>query len=250
MFASTLMTSALWIFCTSTALVNIGVLFYRIFLVEKQTGANIFSCSLSISDLLMSVYLLGIGIADFSMKGSYIFQMDTWKDSFLCLGLGYLSSLSLILSSSTVMFILVFYMVALKYPAKVASVSHNMFVFACLMIWTVSAAILSPLLIFGETFSGSCLFFTMRTKNVALLSYQILIYLFFVDVIVVLSMTTCYKLIHFLSTSQRNIRSQGSVFGGASDYKTYKNFILLSLSVFIFASCPGFSRTFRNESGL
>jgi len=219
-----------WILAIISSLLNILVLYYRIFLKQKITGDNIFYINLAASDILMPIYLFGLATAYYTMQGVYVFQSNAWKKSLLCAILGYMASFSVMLSSLTLLGLLFFYIGVFKYPTKVADYSIS--TVNCLIVWIVVGVILSiPLFVHEENAFSTCLFFNITTNNLAMLLYNIFVYIVLVDVILVLSSVLCYKLIHFIFTSQKKVRSQGKVFGGVRSSRSYKKFLTIVFSV-------------------
>ena len=111
-------------------------------------------------------------------------------------------------------------------------ISNYVYTVFCLAMWVVLGLITSPPL-FGlsQTLSRLCTFANIKTNTAAMISYYVIIYFLVVDSIIVVSVTACYILIKFVHESQKKVKSHGRVFGGISSTNSYKNFILIALSV-------------------
>jgi len=55
---------------------------------------NLFVIHLTLTDSLMLVYLISLGVVDLSFRGSYMFYAESWKSSIMCRVMSILSSLS------------------------------------------------------------------------------------------------------------------------------------------------------------
>ena len=92
----------LWVIAVVAVVGNIGVLATR--LVQKQQrqqkspssapAFNILVQNLCVSDLLMGVYMVMIGIADVYYNGVYVAEEKNWRESWVCVTAGFISLVS------------------------------------------------------------------------------------------------------------------------------------------------------------
>ena len=93
----------IWVIGVFALIGNCASLLYRFIYDRKRLklGYGIFVSNLAVSDFLMGVYLFIIASADVSLRGEYIFNSDSWKNSAWCHLAGVLSALS---SEASVLF--------------------------------------------------------------------------------------------------------------------------------------------------
>nr|KAG5694377.1 hypothetical protein BaRGS_002231 [Batillaria attramentaria] len=143
---------------------NAGVLIYRLFLekVGSSLAYRVLVVNLSVSDLLMGVYLAIVGAADEYFRGDYIWQEAKWKHSGVCHTAGFLAFVSGEVSALTICLITLDRFLVLRFPfsshlhlTKVSALS------ACAAIWGMGVALaIVPLVrtdwqFYGQT--GICL---------------------------------------------------------------------------------------------
>ncbi|KAL8595453.1 hypothetical protein ACOMHN_024152 [Nucella lapillus] len=93
--------AALAIFTVTAVLGNLVSFVYRLWpsSAKRKVGYTVFVIHLSVSDFLMGVYLLIVGLADRLFAGSYLWNESSWKKSTLCSIAGFVSLVSCEVSS-------------------------------------------------------------------------------------------------------------------------------------------------------
>ena len=109
----------LWIFVVLSVLGNIFSLVYKIKCEKRDTlklGFHLFVLSLSLSDLLMGVYLMFVGVADVSYRGRYLWWEESWRGSGYCSLAGVLGFVSCEVSAFMICLITLDRFVVLRFP--------------------------------------------------------------------------------------------------------------------------------------
>ncbi|KAL8625319.1 hypothetical protein ACOMHN_044462 [Nucella lapillus] len=89
------------------------------------------------ADFLMGVYIVIIGIADETFRGTYLYHDNTWESSAVCKLAGVLSLLSSEVSALIIWIITLDRFVALHFPFSTLRFDRTSAAVACLMIWFV-----------------------------------------------------------------------------------------------------------------
>nr|KAG5696801.1 hypothetical protein BaRGS_012824 [Batillaria attramentaria] len=86
----------LWTFSLLAVSGNTGVMIYRLFIDKEGTSQTyrILVVNLTLSDLLMGVYLAIIGSADAQFSGVYVSKEVEWRKSSMCAAAGFLALVS------------------------------------------------------------------------------------------------------------------------------------------------------------
>ncbi|XP_033752655.1 G-protein coupled receptor GRL101-like [Pecten maximus] len=115
---STALRVCLWIIGMSALVGNIFVIIYRLFLDRENItkSYSLFTLNLAISDLLMGVYLLIIGIFDAYYDGVYAWNDQKWRNSALCTTAGVLSSVSSEMSTFVILMVTVDRLIVIMFP--------------------------------------------------------------------------------------------------------------------------------------
>ena len=79
------------------------VLYYRSVIFKGSSRQNAIIFSLAVSDMLMSFYLMGIGVADITYLGLYALKDIGWRTSLMCKLLAFLANLSTEVSLATIL---------------------------------------------------------------------------------------------------------------------------------------------------
>ena len=152
------------------------VIFYRLVLYNDHAEKNTIIINLAISDSLMSLYLLGIGIGDSIFQGNYAYQSEKWRHSAICKTLASVASFSSELSLNTLVLLSYFYLRGLVYNRGMLS-RRRLLVFL-LCFWLVYGILcVFPLMSGGPMLTGSCLFlyYTYRIMRSFLTMYCLLL---------------------------------------------------------------------------
>ena len=98
---------------------NSTSLIFRTF-TSRHTASTfgIYVSSLCAADWLMGLYLAIIGAADYALMGSYVWQDNAWKDSYICHIAGFLSLVSSEVSAFTICLITLDRFLVIRFPLK------------------------------------------------------------------------------------------------------------------------------------
>ena len=139
----------LWIFASMSILGNAGSFVYRMRGKEhvSRVGFDLLVTNLSVSDLLMGVYLVIIGAADRLYQGNYIWHDKSWKSSVFCQIAGCLSLLSSEVSAFIICLITLDRLLVFRYPFSVVRFRRGSAKVACGIAWLMGLALAAiPLL--------------------------------------------------------------------------------------------------------
>ena len=106
-----------------------------------SSGFVVFVMCLSVSDFLMGVYLVIIGIADRQFQGRYLWEDRVWRHSLTCHVAGFLSMLSSEVSVMTVCLITVDRFIVLRFPFTSLRFKKRTAAVACVLLWLVGCII-------------------------------------------------------------------------------------------------------------
>ena len=133
----------LWIVGLFSLFGNVIVILYRLVwdrdVLLKSHG--VFILNLSISDLMMGIYLIVIASADVKYSGSYVWHDQDWRLGNLCQLAGLMSTLS---SESSAIFIFLITLdrfFVIKYPFGQVRFSRLGTVITCISAWLIGLAI-------------------------------------------------------------------------------------------------------------
>ena len=132
--------SLIWVIGLFALLGNVSTFIYRITKDRSKLklGYGIFVTNLAASDFMMGVYLIIIAGADAYYRGSYVFEADDWRQSYLCQLAGILASLS---SESTVLFVILITIdriLVVKYPFGQVKFMQKSSLIASVSVWALS----------------------------------------------------------------------------------------------------------------
>ena len=200
-----LMRISMWVIGTSAFFGNIAVIFQRIMHQRStlNTPYGLFIMNLSISDMIMGIYVYIISIADVIFRGKYILHDKYWRDSFICKVAGVLSTLSSEMSVNFIMIISFQRFIVTKLPMTHTSViDFKKAKIIVLVTWCI-VLILSIVPLFDtKYFSDSfytktsvCLALPFGPKKIAGWEYTAAIFVFY-NVIVFMVVSVLYLLIY------------------------------------------------------
>nr|KAG5704857.1 hypothetical protein BaRGS_001328 [Batillaria attramentaria] len=108
----------LWVFSVLAIAGNAGVLIYRMFVEKEGTSQTyrILVVNLTLSDLVMGVYLAIIGSADAYFRGEYVSREMEWRMSDLCTAAGFLGLLSSEVSALAICLITLDRFLVIQFP--------------------------------------------------------------------------------------------------------------------------------------
>ena len=139
----------LWITGFLSVLGNVFCFVVRTCAQRKVTasGFHLFVTNLSISDLLMGVYIAMIGAADEVFRGKYARYDGMWTSSVACKVAGVLSLLSSEVSALTIWLITLDRFIVLRFPFSTLRFERRSASVLCVIVWILGLSIaLLPLL--------------------------------------------------------------------------------------------------------
>lgn len=120
------------------------VMYWRLTLKEKKEKnivQNIMLMNLAVSDCLMGVYLMTVGVKDQMWKGVYYLHDYPWRSSWSCQVTGAISIMSSEVSVMLLALISADRVKNIVFPYKGRSLSRNKAHASCLIIWAIGALI-------------------------------------------------------------------------------------------------------------
>ena len=184
LLAQDLFRVALWLLAGPALLGNLGVLLYRQFWAA-QTSATSFVVlvkNLCLSDFLMGVYLLMIGVADASFNDEYVAREREWRESAACTAAGFLSFLSSEVSAFTMCLITLDRALVVCLPVRRGwHVTRRAALALCGLAWAAGLALASVPLLVPDTGSygqnGICVSLPITRQVRAHYSYNFLVFI-------------------------------------------------------------------------
>ena len=232
--------SLLWVIGMFSLLGNITSLLYR-FIYDRERlklGYGVFVTNLAISDFLMGVYLIIIASADVAFRGSYIYNDEAWRSSFLCRLAGFLVTVS---SEASVLFICLITidrLLVIKYPFGQVRFTTKSSLFASCIVWFVVIIIaVLPFAItsyFKDAFyskSGVCLALPLTRDRQPGWVYSISIFIAF-NFLTFLGISFGQWMIYSSINSQRE-HIQGFSTARRNDLKVARNLLLVASTDFL-----------------
>ena len=130
----------MWILGLFALLSDLGVLFYRYRIKEKENKVQLLLiCNLSISDMIMGIYMIIISSADLYYKG--MFPSELWRVSFACKFAGTLSVLSSEASVFFVTLISIDRIFGIRYPFSTYRIGTKASRILSLVLWVIAISI-------------------------------------------------------------------------------------------------------------
>ncbi|XP_033753103.1 G-protein coupled receptor GRL101-like [Pecten maximus] len=146
LISSYILKTCLWIIGICALTGNLAVIVYRIFFDRENITKNysLFTLNLAISDLLMGIYLLIIGMVDAHYNGVYAWNDQKWRKSILCTTAGILSSVSSEMSTFLILMVSVDRLIVIMFPLSRLSrrsISWRMALIVSVLFWIVSVTL-------------------------------------------------------------------------------------------------------------
>ncbi|XP_033759634.1 relaxin receptor 2-like, partial [Pecten maximus] len=118
LIGSVALRTSLWVIGVCALIGNFAVMFYRLFIdTDNLTMSySFFVLNLSLSDCLMGVYMIVIGIVDIYYNGVYAWNNQTWRRSTLCTTAGVLSSISSEMSTFLILLVTIDRVIVIMFP--------------------------------------------------------------------------------------------------------------------------------------
>ncbi|KAJ8980695.1 hypothetical protein NQ317_010598 [Molorchus minor] len=125
-----------WLICFSTCSGNILVLFGRFLFRDENKVLSLIIKNLAVSDFLMGIYLLLIGIQDMRYRNIYFLEAQNWISSWGCTVVGMFAMVSSEVSVLLLVFMSVdrFFLIAVPF-GRYSSVTMRETTFVLLFIW-------------------------------------------------------------------------------------------------------------------
>ncbi|XP_069106644.1 G-protein coupled receptor GRL101-like [Argopecten irradians] len=139
---------------------NLVVIVYRLFLDRENMKKNysLFTLNLAISDLLMAIYMLIIGVIDVYYNGVYAWNDQEWRNSILCTIAGVLSTVSSEMSTFLILLVTIDRLIVVMFPLSRLSrgdVSWKLAVSSSMILWIVSITFaVIPIVTMQSYFNG------------------------------------------------------------------------------------------------
>ncbi|XP_060078034.1 G-protein coupled receptor GRL101-like [Ylistrum balloti] len=146
LIGSDLLRFFLWIIGFCSLIGNFTVMFYRL-LIDRDnitTSYSIFVLNLSMSDLLMSIYLMIIGSFDIHYRDVYAWNDQDWRSSIVCTIAGILSNISSEMSTFLILMVTIDRVIVIVFPMSRLSrrnISGNQACLISLFLWLVAITV-------------------------------------------------------------------------------------------------------------
>ncbi|XP_021372948.1 relaxin receptor 2-like isoform X1 [Mizuhopecten yessoensis] len=160
LIGSNILRVFLWLIGMCALIGNVAVICYRLSFDRNNItkSYSIFILNLGLSDLLMGIYLMIIGVVDAYFNGVYAWNDQKWRRSVLCTTAGILSSISSEMSTFLILLVTVDRLIVIVFPmarhyqrnisAKQASIISG-------FLWLVSITIAAiPIISLQSYFKG------------------------------------------------------------------------------------------------
>ncbi|XP_034314025.2 relaxin receptor 1 [Magallana gigas] len=164
---------------------NIFVIYYRlkIYFKGSATSQTLLILNLSISDLLMGIYLFIIAVADLEYRNKYGLNDSKWRFSNICTAAGLLATIS---SEASVLFVFLITaerFIAFKYPFSSANLkTQKCGTCAAITVWLFAVGIATaPLFFYSDFYSRStvCISLPLTTDMFSGWEYSTLVFIVF-----------------------------------------------------------------------
>ena len=149
LLSSDLYRISLAVFATLATIGNTLSLILRGFVLKgkQQSGYAVFVTNLCVSDFLMGVYLVIIGVADRVYMHTYLWEDTRWRSSETCKVAGFLSLLSSEVSASIVCLVTVDRFLVVQFPFSNLHFQQRSARLCCLALWAIGMTLAAvPLL--------------------------------------------------------------------------------------------------------
>ncbi|XP_033725233.1 G-protein coupled receptor GRL101-like [Pecten maximus] len=207
---------ALWIIGLCAVLGNLFVLVYR-FKYDKanlKKSYSVFVINLGLSDILMGIYMIIIGIADAVYRDRYVWEENAWRRSTVCTVSGILSTISSEASAFTILFITLDRTVAIALPFSLRQFTMKSAIVASVTLWIISIVIaVLPVFTLNDYFrgefyssSGVCLALPLSDSATPGSEYSVAIYVG-LNFVIFLVIAVCQVVIYRKSRTHLALRN-------------------------------------------
>ncbi|XP_033759346.1 G-protein coupled receptor GRL101-like [Pecten maximus] len=160
LIGSVALRTCLWVIGVCALIGNFAVMFYRLFIdTDNLTMSySFFVLNLSLSDCLMGVYMIVIGIVDIYYNGVYAVNNQTWRRSTLCTTAGVLSSISSEMSTFLILLVTIDRVIVIMFPMSRLSkqnISWKQASVVSVCLWLISTTLaVIPVISMQSYFKG------------------------------------------------------------------------------------------------
>ncbi|CAL1536102.1 unnamed protein product, partial [Lymnaea stagnalis] len=165
LMSSGILRTVLWVNGFLAVSGNGAVIWYRLVFDKRifRMGYGHFVTQLGISDMLMGIYLITIAAVDCFYRDSYLWNEAAWRSSFLCKLSGFISTLSVEVSTFFIFLITLDRFLVIRFPFGQFRIKGHLVAVVCASVWVtgVTIGLMPGLPYFGDwsvyTTSGMCL---------------------------------------------------------------------------------------------
>jgi len=203
------MRGYVWFIAITGICFNMFVISYQSMLLKKQKRVdNLVLLNLAVADTVAAIFMLGLGTADFLMQGFYVRMDHWWRQSSLCLMLGFVQNLSMEASLFNVIQMSVVYV----WVIKKGKIPLRFGLAMTLCVWTFVVSFSSlPLLVTKEMETGMCIFQLYSWNKPGLLAFGIVEHIVINGSLLVLSMFLTWVAISTIHASAKRVKLHGTV---------------------------------------
>ena len=234
---NTALKVCMWMTSLSILFANGFVLVYRGTLLKQEgsvSAHNIMLLNLALADILMSVYLGGIAVADLWFQDVYAIQESFWRASPLCKILGFLQSVSVQLSLATVVSLSALHLYIVGYRKSIVGVNYKIILVFCAVLWLFLSLLSAlPLIELEKTETGVCTLFSLGSSRYTGWYYTV-VYIILNLICLIVFLAIAIKMMLVINASAQKVRKAGHVSGGLNRYRT---FVLLVLQLVCILIC-------------
>ncbi|XP_059176560.1 G-protein coupled receptor GRL101-like [Physella acuta] len=230
----------LWILAVVSTIGNLGVLGFRLVFERKliTKSYRLFITNLSISDIVMGVYLFIIAGNDVYYREDYIMYESEWRHSSLCTAAGFLATLSCETSALFVLLVTLERYLVIRFPLGPYRIKRVKKYFVLLVSWVVGVILaVVPLVYPGWALyssNGMCLGLPMIRSQESGWAYSFAVFLVFNCILFIL--IAIGQLAIFLAMSREKTQLQSSAHSLAKrkrEIMVAKNLSLVVMSNFL-----------------
>ncbi|XP_069102004.1 LOW QUALITY PROTEIN: G-protein coupled receptor GRL101-like [Argopecten irradians] len=207
--------AALWIMAVCATFGNLSVLIYRLKYdrINLTKSYSIFVINLCLSDMLMGVYMIIIGVADALYRDIYVWEEKSWRQSIMCTVSGVLSMISSETSTFLILLISLDRTIAIVFPFSLRQFKMKSAVLISVTLWIIGVLIaLLPVTMYKDYFrgefyssSGVCLALPLSGTATPGSEYSVAIFVG-LNFVIFLTIALCQVVIFRESRTHRSLR--------------------------------------------
>ncbi|CAG5127683.1 unnamed protein product [Candidula unifasciata] len=238
----------LWAACILAVLGNLAVIIYRLFFDRSifTMAYGHFVTHLSISDFFMGIYLGIIAIADIHFRDKYIWEEITWRKSIVCNTAGFLSTLSIEVSTMFIALITIDRFLVIRYPFGQTRIAGRSVNICCCITWIVGFSVaLIPLLPFSHFLNiyntnGMCLGLPLANYKDSGREFAITVFIFLnfsLFVLIAFGQVIIYRTVSAMRMKETSLTNSNS--RRFQDLAVAKNLAVVAITNLLFWSPIG-----------